>query len=317
MSRKAKGFERFERRQQSAGSSQLEMLMFRLQSKQRFGINVYKVREVLQCPSLTIVPGSARVLKGVITLRGITIPVIDLSLAVGMEPITDTQTAYIIVAEFNRAVQGFLVAAVERIVHVEWENVSSPPRTSGLDNYLTGVTSIDDDLVQILDVEKVFADVHSNVAEADGRGNTVVQAQEIGQAHVLIVDDSRVARKQIEATLNQLGLPFTAVSDGKQALAMLGKWAIEEPEKLEDLLMVIADIEMPGMDGYSLTREIRRDPRLEFVYVLLHSSLTSMLNKQVVERCGANGFVPKFNAVELAKAITERLAESQTKPAEL
>lgn len=311
MSRKTKGFERFERRQQSAGNSQLEMLMFRLQTKQRFGINVYKVREVLQCPSLTIVPGSARVLKGVITLRGVTIPVIDLSLAVGMEPITDTQTAYVIVAEFNRAVQGFLVAAVERIVHVEWANVASPPRTSGLDNYLTGVTSIDDDLVQILDVEKVFADVHSSAADADGRTSTVARVQEAGEAHVLIADDSRVARKQIELILNQLGLPFTAVGNGKEALALLSKWAIEEPKKLKDLLMVIADIEMPEMDGYSLTSEIRRDPRLGLVYVLLHSSLTSMLNKQVVERCGANGFVPKFNATELAKAISERLSVSQ------
>lgn len=306
MSRKAKGFER---EKQSAGNSRLEMLLFRLQKKQRFGINVYKVREVLQCPTLTNVPGSHSVLKGVITIRGVTIPVIDLSMAVGMGPIVDTQSAYVIVAEFNRIVQGFLVAAVERIVHIKWDDVVSPPQSSGLDHYLTGVTTLENDLVEILDVEKVFADINPMCADVDSITRAGALAQGVGDAHVLVVDDSRIARKQVEATLNQLGLPFTSVGHGKQALSVLQKWVVETPEKLPTLLMVITDIEMPEMDGYAFLSEIRKDPRFASLYVLLHSSLTSMLNKQSVERSGADDFVAKFNAEELGKRVAERLTK--------
>lgn len=309
MSRKVNSFER---QKQTVGNSRLEMLLFRLQNKQRFGINVYKVREVLQCPQLTAVPGSHSVLKGVITIRGATIPVIDLSLAVGMEPIIDTQTAYVIVAEFNCLVQGFLVAAVERIVHVKWDDVVPPPQSSGLDHFLTGVTTLENDLVEILDVEKVFADINPVCANVDSTTRAGAHAQGAGDAHVLVVDDSRIARKQVEATLSQLGLPFTSVGHGKTALGVLQKWAVESPEKLTSLIMVITDIEMPEMDGYAFLSEIRNDPRFTSLYVILHSSLTSMLNKQSVERSGANDFIAKFNAEELGKKVAERLTKFKT-----
>lgn len=304
MSNRAKSLER---QPKTTGNSRLEMLLFRLQKKQRFGINVYKVREVLQCPALTAVPGSHTVLKGVITLRGATIPVIDLSLAVGMGPNSDTQSAYVIVAEFNRIVQGFLVAAVERIVHVNWEDVVSPPQSSGLDHFLTGVTTLDNDLVEILDVEKVFADINPVCAKVGSANQESARASGVDSAHVLVVDDSRIARKQIEETLNQLSVPFTSAVHGKQAIAILQKWMTESPEKLATLLMVITDIEMPEMDGYALLSEIRKDARLASLYVVLHSSLSSMLNKQSVERSGANDFIAKFNAEELGKKVNERL----------
>ena len=133
------------------------------------------------------------------------------------------------------------------------------------------------------------------------------RAEGLGEGRrVLVVDDSRVARNQIDKLLQQLGVECTLVNDGREALRHLQTLAERGPVA-EQLLMVISDIEMPGMDGYSLTTEIRRDPRLRELYVLLHTSLSGVFNKAMVQRVGANRFIAKFGADELAGAVIERL----------
>ncbi len=141
-------------RTQLVGQNRLELLLFRLQGRQRFGINVFKVREVLQCPALTSMPKSNPLIRGVAHIRGQTISVIDMSLAVGGPPIQDIRNCFIVIAEYNRSVQGFLVSAVERIVNMNWEKIMPPPSGAGRYSYLTAVTEIENELVEILDVEK-------------------------------------------------------------------------------------------------------------------------------------------------------------------
>jgi two-component system chemotaxis response regulator CheV len=290
-----------------AGHNRLELLMFRLGDKQRFGINVFKVQEVIQCPPLTKVPHAHPVVRGVATLRGKTITIMDLAQAIGRRPITDTSQAYIIITEYNRAVQGFLVSGVDRIVNMNWEEILPPPKGSG-HNYMTAVTRIDDDLVEIIDVEKVLAEV-IHVDETVTSSIIEDNRNTLGERHhrILVADDSSVARNQIKRTLDQIGVETILVKDGREALDMLHTLADSGTPITDQLSMVISDVEMPEMDGYTLTTQIRSDNRLKDLYVVLHTSLSGIFNNSLIEKVGADKFIAKFKPDELATAVIDRL----------
>ena len=147
-------------RTQLVGQNRLELLLFRLNnSKHRYGINVFKVKEVLQCPRLTALPGLRPEVRGIAHIRGETISVIDISIATGQAPIDDLANRFIIITEYNRSIQGFLVGSVERIVNLNWEQILPPPDGAGDTNYLTAVTEIDGEIVGVLDVEKILMEV--------------------------------------------------------------------------------------------------------------------------------------------------------------
>ena len=146
-------------RTQLVGQNRLELLTFRLNRRQRYGINVFKVKEVLQCPKLTTMPNLHPLVKGIALIRGQTISVIDMSLATGGRPIDDLDNCFVIISEFNRSIQGFLVSSVERIINMNWESILPPPKGAGKANYLTAVTEIDNELVEILDVEKILDEI--------------------------------------------------------------------------------------------------------------------------------------------------------------
>ncbi|TBU93922.1 chemotaxis protein CheV [Phytopseudomonas dryadis] len=294
-------------RTQLVGQNRLELLLFRLDGPQLYGINVFKVKEVLQCPKLTIMPKSSPVVRGVANIRGGTIPILDLSMATGRTPLRDLQGSFVIITEYNTKVQGFLVRSVERIVNMNWEEIHPPPRGTGRDHYLTAVTRLDDKLVEIIDVEKILAEV-APTSEAISAGVVDVETQ--GKAiskHVLIVDDSSVARKQVMRCLQTVGVEVTALNDGREALNYLRKMADEGKSVEDELLMIISDIEMPEMDGYTLTAAIRADARMQKLHILLHTSLSGVFNQAMVKKVGANDFLAKFRPDDLASRVVERI----------
>ena len=157
-----------DQRTQLAGHNRRELLLFSMDGRQQYGINVFKVQEVIQCPPLTHVPHSHPVIRGIAKLRGKTIPVMDLAMAIGKRPVDDVQDKFVIITEYNRSVQGFLVSKVQRIVNMNWADILPPPRGTGKNSYMTAVTKIDDQLVEIIDVEKVLAEVTGSEAELSG-----------------------------------------------------------------------------------------------------------------------------------------------------
>jgi two-component system chemotaxis response regulator CheV len=302
-----------DQRTQLVGENRLELLLFRLAGPQVYGINVFKVQEVIRCPGLTHVPNSNSVVKGIANMRGRTIPVIDLSLALKGPAAEVTEDSYVIIADYNRTTQGFLVGSVERIINMNWEEIMAPPKGSGADNYMTAVTRVDDRLVEIIDVEKILSEV---VGVTDQISEEVIGDQHVeAGANILVADDSSVARRQIKRTLDQLGIDSTLVKDGQEALDVLKDWADEDPNIAQHLTMVISDVEMPNMDGYTLTAEIRKDARLKDLYVILHTSLSGVFNQSMVEKVGANRFIAKFDADELAGAVLDIVAEQDKKQA--
>ena len=294
-------------RTQLVGQNRLELLLFRLDGKQLYGINVFKVKEVLQCPKLTVMPKSNRIVRGVASIRGGTIPILDLAMATGSSGQMSLDNTFVIITEYNTKVQGFLVHSVERIVNMNWEEIHPPPKGTGRDHYLTAVTRVDNQLVEIIDVEKILAEV-APISEAVSAGviDTETQHKAIS-LKVLTVDDSSVARKQVSRCLQTVGVEVVALNDGRQALDYLRKLVDEGKKPEEEFLMMISDIEMPEMDGYTLTAEIRNDPRIQKLHIILHTSLSGVFNQAMVKKVGADDFLAKFRPDDLAARVVDRI----------
>ncbi|QEP43280.1 chemotaxis signal transduction protein CheV [Ectothiorhodospiraceae bacterium BW-2] len=296
-----------DRRTQLAGHNRMELLLFHLGGRQYFGINVFKIKEVIQCPRLTTVPHSHYAVRGMANMRGKTITVIDLSMAIGHPTGLDISSSFVIITEYNRNTQGFLVAGVERIVNLNWDSIKPPPKGAG-NTYMTAVTEVDKRLIEIIDVEKVLSEiigVEELVAAA-----TIEQGQESERkfAHkVLIVDDSSVARNQIKHTLDQVGVESTMVKNGREGFDLL-KGIVDSGESVyQHFQLVICDVEMPEMDGYTFTRQVKERSDMSALHIILHTSLSGVFNEALVKKVGADHFISKFNPTELANAVLEVL----------
>ena len=308
-----------DRRTSLAGMNRMELLLFNLDGEQLYGINVFKVREVIQTPQVAPVPKADHRIIGVADIRGQTMPIIDLPKALGLTEVVEAERerSLTIVTEFNSAIQGFLVRDVDRIVHLRWEDIVPPPDTLAHVAYLTAVTRMEDRIIEILDVEKILSEV-SGTKDAVTQ-ETITMAREklgdvAGQYFILAADDSAVARQQLRAIFDNLGVNYKIVDNGRKALEWLQRWARDAEDGMappvhERVLMLISDIEMPEMDGYTLTRRIREDDRLKELFVVLNSSLSGGFNENLTSKVGANAFLSKWHSDELATLIIQRLEE--------
>lgn len=301
--------ESVDQRTQLVGANRLELLLFRMEGKQIYGINVFKVKEVLQCPKLTVLPHSHPVVRGVAHLRVGTLPIMDLSLATGGPKVGDLADAFVIITEYNLKTQGFLVGGVERIVNMNWGDIHPPPKGTGREHYLTAVTEVEGKLVEIIDVEKVLAEVSPMNETMSANVVTKKVAEEAKELHVLIVDDSKIARKQVTRCLEEVGVTVTALNDGMQAWKHLQELTDSGVRIQDKYLMLISDIEMPEMDGYTLTTNVRNDARIADFHIVLHTSLSGVFNKAMVEKVGADGFISKFNPDILGDVVVKRIEE--------
>ena len=296
-------------RTQMVGQNRLELLLFALESDQQYGINVFKVREVLQCPKLTEVPRQTSAIKGMAHIRGETIPVLDLSEAIGRDAVPKDQRleCFLIVAEYNRRTLSFLVRKVDRILNTQWDQIMAPPTEIGVENYLTAIFEYDGRLIEILDVEQILADLYPMPTEVSKEVADDQVREKAKDYQILITDDSSVARNQMKRSLEGLGIKVTSCNNGREAWDFLCDMADRGVDVTTHFLMVISDIEMPEMDGYTLTSMIRDDERMKSMHVVLHTSLSGGFNVSMVKKVGADGFLAKFNPDDLATAVVQRI----------
>lgn len=311
--------ENVDERTSLAGTNRFELLVFRLGEDQHsgtrewFGINVFKVREALIMPPITPMPGAPKHVLGVANIRGQIIPVIDLPAMVGCKP---GNLNILLVTEYERSVQGFAVEDVEEIVRLEWSRVLSAESAS-VGGMVTSLARLDEESAQgatprlalVLDVEQILRLVLPSRFKA---GDDMKQEHPvtIPQGSVILyADDSAVARSQIEKTLQKLGLPFIGAKTGKEALERLQGIANEAratgTPMRDKVAMVLTDLEMPEMDGFTLTRRIKEQENLREIPVVIHSSLSGTANEAHARSVGADGYVAKFVPDELAHAIVK------------
>jgi two-component system chemotaxis response regulator CheV len=297
-------------------SNKLELLLFRLGEdagqSELFGINVFKIREIIPMPVITAVAGSPPHMMGVVDLRGQILPVIDLPAVAGCIPKTGLNI--LLVTEYARSTQAFAVESVEDIVRLDWRQVLSA-EGSAASGMVTSIARLDGDhsdrLAQVLDVETILRQVMpSNEAAVDPA--RIGPALEIRPGTVILAaDDSLVARTMIEQGLAAMGLPYLMCKTGKEAWDQLqasSARAEAEGKTVHDrIALVLTDLEMPEMDGFTLTRNIKQDPRFSSIPVVIHSSLTGSTNEAHVRSVGADAYVAKFVAEDLANALRQAL----------
>jgi len=294
-----------------AGTNKLEILLFslgvdaRTGRRETFGINVFKVREVMRTPQITAAPEMPSSVKGMVSLRGILVPVVDLAEYVGMQP--ETPRDIMIVTEYNGHTQGFLVEAVDTILRLDWAQMRVPPEmlTANMGGLVTAVTELPGNtLVMMLDVERVLSETTKIEDDYLFQG---LQPIGNGEYTVLFADDSSVARGQIERTFNVLGLKYIAAVNGRAAwdeLLKIAAVAHATGREVKDIIhLILTDVEMPEMDGYILTKNIKSDPRFHGIPIVMHSSLSSMSNQQLGKSVGVDEYVPKFEPQRLAETL--------------
>lgn len=299
-----------------AGTNKLEILMFTLGMDNRsgrretFGINVFKVREVMRIPPITHAPEMPAAVEGMVSLRGQLVPVIDLAKYTGVQ--TDVKPGIMIVTEYNGHTQGFLVEAVDTILRLDWASMKVPPDmlNAQMGGLVTAVTELADGrLVMMMDVEKVLAETGHFGDDMELKG---IQPLETAGRTVLFADDSAVARRQVAGTLDAMRVSYIATINGRQAWDELQKIAARADAAgipVSDLLQaILTDVEMPEMDGYMLTRKIKSDRRFAGIPVLMHSSLSGTSNQQLGKAVGVDEYVSKFEPHKLAQTLSRLLS---------
>ncbi len=299
-------------------SNKLELLLFRLgedpnlQRSELFGINVFKIREIIPMPTITAMAGSSPHMMGVVDLRGQIIPVIDLPAVAGCTPKTGLNI--LLITEYARTTQAFAVESVEDIVRLDWRQVLSAEGNAA-GGMVTSIARLDgensDRLAQVLDVETILLQVMPP-AESDIDASSIGTHVDIKPGTlILAADDSLIARTMIEQGLEAMGLPFIMCKTGKEAWDQLQAIAATEEAEgrtvRDRVALVLTDLEMPEMDGFTLTRNIKQDPRFNSIPVVIHSSLTGSTNEAHVRKVGADAYVAKFVAEDLAIALRKAL----------
>lgn len=304
-----------------AGNSMFELLLFRLgegagtDRRELFGINVFKVREILVMPEVTVMVNAPPSVMGIANIRGQMIPVINLPSIVGCNPTKGL--GILLVTEFARTTQAFAVEEVNEIVRLEWKQVLSAEGHGG--GLVTSIARLDGNaentrLAQVLDVEQILRDVFPQQHQAVADDAVIPTLQLPPGTVVLAADDSAVARMMMEQALKAMNVPYIMTKTGKEAwdrLQAISASAQAEGKSVRDkVALVLTDLEMPEMDGFTLTRNIKQDVRFKDVPVIIHSSLTGTTNESHVKSVGADAYIAKFVAEELAITIRDVLARS-------
>lgn len=305
------------------GSNKFELLLFRLgkaatsDRHELFGINVFKVREIMVMPPITAMVNAPEYVLGVANLRGQIIPVIDLPRVVGCTPTKGL--TILMVTEFSRSTQAFAVEEVDEIVRLEWKQVLSAEGQGG--GLVTSIARLDGDaettrLAQVLDVEQILRNVMPSDPESGSKKENGPRVSLPPGTVILAADDSQVARAMMEEGMTAMGLPFIMTKNGKEAwdqLQIISDKAVAEGKTAKDkIALMLTDLEMPVMDGFTLTRNIKQDPRFSNIPVVIHSSLTGAANEGHVQSVGADAYIAKFAADELAATISTVLSRRRS-----
>lgn len=315
----SKLFKEVAERTKLASTSRLEVLLFTFEKDGKdkpaevFGINVFKVRSIMEAPLVSRMPGMPDTVEGVVKIRDRPTPIIHLAKHCDIDTPLD-QLRILLITEYNKNVQGFLVHHVDRIVRLAWKDVESVPEImeTQKNGMVTAVTEVEGiGLVQLLDVEKALADISGMHTEEADFADVVTMANQPGA--VVFADDSLVARRQVRKTMVHMNLEYIETRTGLecwQALDRIAREATAAGEAVADhITAVVTDIEMPEMDGFTLTRRVKSDPRFKGIPVIIHSSLSGTTNEKLGHSVGVDAYVAKFNASDLAQTLSKVIQE--------
>ena len=287
------------------------MLVFKLTLQQNFAIGTLKVREIVPYMPTTKIPYSHHHVIGTVTIRDLTVPVIDMAAAIGFRPIQqeEYQNCYLIVTDCLRTVVAFMVRSIEKIIECDWKPIETPPSSAGHNIFVTGISRYEEKIVKMLDVELLLSKIYPQYENTKIPMLTDIERERLKALNILLVDDSSIARKQLSDALDRINIPYQICKNGTDALDLMKRDA--EANRPIDLL--VSDIEMPGLDGYELAFEVQNDSALNNSYRILHTSLSSEICVDRAHQVGAHEALVKFNAGELIEAMLRGAKELEAK----
>lgn len=307
-------------------SNRFELLLFRLgaaaddSKAELFGINVFKLREIVPMPAFTRPAGIKPPVMGMVNIRDQIIPVIDLPSVLGCKP--KNGLSILLITEYARSVQAFAVESVDNIIRLDWTQVHTAEKAVN-GQYITSIACLDNDkdsnnLAMVIDVEQILYDIVP--ADHDLHATRLKEARQLAikpGATAIVAEDSKVARAMLEKGLQAMQIPAQLYVTGKTAWEQIEKLAQQAQAEgvpvTDKISLVLTDLEMPEMDGFTLTRKIKTDPRLKNIPVVIHSSLSGNANEDHVRKVQADGYVAKFEVNELAAVIDEVLSRAARK----
>ncbi|PAQ14473.1 chemotaxis protein [Bacillus sp. FJAT-42315] len=285
-----------------SGTNELEIVEFEVQNN-KYGINVIKVKEIIQPLPITLIPHSHEHIEGVIQLRGEVLPVINMAKVLGVPIVKDDSNDKYIVTEFNKQKAVFHVQNVTRIHRISWEDIEKPSDMyQGGNNQVIGVVKVNGQMILLLDFEKIILDINPESGIHVGQLKQL-GARERSTKGIVAAEDSPLLRKLLHDTLSEAGYENVEFfENGKLAFDYLESIAAES-DITKKVQLVITDIEMPQMDGHHLTKRVKEHPALKQLPVIIFSSLITEDLRHKGDGVGANAQVSKPEIAELVKNI--------------
>ncbi|MBA5761175.1 chemotaxis protein CheV [Vibrio sp. 404] len=297
-----------------SGTNELEIIEFHLEKQLPdgssktcyYGINVAKVREVIRVPETTDYPNAQPHMIGVFSSRDVLTPLVDLAGWLGVPTRRDLERKFVIVTDFNKMTNGFLIDSISRIHRISWNDVESPSQflEAGEQDCVVAVVRKDGNLIMIIDFEKIIADINPELSmekyDVTGDRSVDLNQRMVGKRNgktIMVVDDSAFIRSLIQDTLSSAGYNVITCKDGGEAyekLMSLIEIAKEENLPIRDLLdAVVTDVEMPRMDGMHLVKRLRDTEAYSQTPIVMFSSLMSEDNRAKALALGANDTITK------------------------
>ncbi len=288
-----------------SGTNELEIVEFEV-ANNKFGINVIKVKEIIQPIQVTFIPHSHPHVEGIVQLRGEVLPVVDMIKVLGIPNIEYSSQQKYIVAEFNKQRVVFHVDNVTQIHRISWNQIEKPSDMyQGGTSQVIGVIKKDDNMILLLDFEKIMMDINP---DSGIRMESVKKLgkRERSEKKIIIAEDSPLLRKLLHDTMNEAGyVNLEFFENGQDAYSYL-EGIVNAGQAVEkEVQLVITDIEMPQMDGHHLTRKIKEHTDLKKLPVIIFSSLiTDDLRHKGLE-VGAEDQISKPEIAELILKVDE------------
>lgn len=286
-----------------SGTNELEIVEFQVGSN-RFGINVIKVKEIIQPIPVTFIPLAHPHVEGIIQLRGDVLPVINMSKVLGLPMQSTSEQQKYVVAEFNKQKAVFHVDNVTQIHRISWDQIEKPGSLyQGGSSHVIGVIKRDEDMLLLLDFERIIVDINPE------SGMSIDSVKKLGPRErsnkkIVIAEDSPLLRKLLHDTMHEAGyVNLEFFENGKDTLAYLEGLEKVSPDVSEHVQMIVTDIEMPQMDGHALTKSIKTNSNLAKLPVVIFSSLITDDLRHKGDLVGAEDQVSKPEITELVLKI--------------
>ncbi|MBD3106915.1 chemotaxis protein CheV [Bacillus sp. AGMB 02131] len=290
-----------------SGTNELEIVEFGV-GNNHFGINVIKVKEIINPVPITVVPQSHKNVEGIIELRGEVLPVVNVAAALDFPPSENPAQDKFIVAEFNKQKIVFHVHSVTQIHRISWERIEKPSEMyQGRESQIIGVIKLNGDMILLLDFEKMVVEINPE------SGISVQQVQKLGkrersEKRIVVAEDSPLLRKLLNDTLTEAGYQYVEFfENGKEALDYLESIVSSGRKLDEQVQLIVTDIEMPQMDGHHLTKRVKESKDFGKLPVIIFSSLITEDLKHKGQMVGANAQVSKPEIAELIMLIDQHI----------